>query len=261
MTQIEMKKFLILSLILCNSINSNSQVDLNQYKYAVIPLQYEFLKGKDTYRLNTLTRVLFKEEGFGTYFIGEKLPDDLFKDRCLAVYPDVKKVKGGFFKLRLQIEIKDCNGRVIFESEIGESKENNYKLAHNEALRNAFKSFQRLKYEYKPSPKSEQIEKNKISVETEETTQKDEEIKIEVSEDIEKEKEELILSFTAKVTDVGFQLLDGDGKVVMHLYKSAAKNVFIVKDKNAIVFRLNDKWIYSQNDGIVQSEKEINILF
>jgi uncharacterized protein YegP (UPF0339 family) len=256
-----MKKLIILSIILCFSLKSNAQVDLNQYKYAVVPLQYEFLKGKDKYRLNTLTRVLFKEEGFGTFFTEEKLPSDLFKDRCMAIYPDVKKVKGGFFKLRLQIEIKDCNGRVIFESEIGESKENNYKLAHNEALRNAFKSIQKLNYEYTPLPKSEQQEENEISVKTEESTQNVEEIKVEVSEDMAQTKEELIVTYKAKVTNIGYQLLDGDGTVVMQLCQSAAKNVFIVKDKNAIVFKLNDKWIYSQNDGIIQSEKEIKITF
>ncbi|WP_439153029.1 hypothetical protein [Winogradskyella sp.] len=257
-----MKKLLLLSIIFCFSIKINSQADLNQYKYAVIPLQYEFLKGKDKYRLNTLARVLFKGEGFGTFFTEEQLPDDLFKDRCLAIYPDVKKVKGGFFKTKLQIIIKDCNGRVLLESMVGESKENNHQLAHNMALREAFQSIERLNYEYKPLPKMEEVKENKDASEVEKISQKrSEDLDVEVSKEIVKTNEASIQNFTAKVTENGYQLLDKDSNVVMSLYQSAAKNVFIVKDKNAIVFKLNDKWLYSENTGDNQTEKIIEITF
>ena len=104
-----MKKILIVIAILAFVFKSEAQIEVNNYKYVVIPLQYEFLKGKDVYRLNTLTRVLFKGEGFEAYFNEEQLPEDLFKDRCLVLYPDVKKLSGGFFKKKIQIIIKDLS--------------------------------------------------------------------------------------------------------------------------------------------------------
>ena len=145
-----MKKLLLLSFVLAFMFKSESQSDLNNYKYAVVPLQYEFFKGKDVYRLNTLTRALFKEQGFSTYFTEQELPEDLFKDRCLALYPNVIKVKGGLFKRKVQIIIKDCTGNIIHESDIGDSGENNHQKAYHEALRKAFKSVERLKYKYTP---------------------------------------------------------------------------------------------------------------
>lgn len=264
-----MKRLLILSLLFFFGLNSNAQAELNEYKYAMIPLQYDFLKGKDKYRLNTLTRVLFKGEGFGTYFNEEKLPEDLFKDRCLAIYPDVKKISGGFFKTKLQIIIKDCNGRVLLESQIGESNENNYQLAHNMALREAFKSIENLDYTYTPEIKSENAIVIERSAEDEKKELKKKELQSEVvnseatqitvdTDDIKSETTEV---FDAKIIENGFQLFDATQKRVMILLSTAAANVYLVKDRNAVVFKNNDTWIYSENNGSKKIDKLIKIEF
>ena len=67
----------------------------NNYKYIIVPQQYEFSTEKDQYRINTLTRVLFKGEGFIVYYDLEDLPEDLREDNCLGLYLDLKKIKGG----------------------------------------------------------------------------------------------------------------------------------------------------------------------
>ncbi len=110
-----MKRTLTLLFFLCFAIVAKSQNNhnINQYKYLVLPLKYDFLSSQDKYRLNTLTRYLFKKEGFDVYFDEESLPDDLFKDRCLALYGDVLEVKGGFRKLKLEIVLKDCYGEIV----------------------------------------------------------------------------------------------------------------------------------------------------
>lgn len=153
-----MRKVLVLILILTFVTEAKSQIEINNYKYVVIPLQYEFLENKDSYRLNTLTRVLFKQEGFSTYFTEEELPQDLSEDKCLALYPDVIKVGGGPFKKKVQIIIKDCYGKTILESDIGDSSENNHQKAYNEALRKAFKSIEKLNYSYQPKVSSDNSE-------------------------------------------------------------------------------------------------------
>ena len=42
-----MKRILLLVAIIGLSLKSEAQININNYEYVVIPLQYEFLKGKD----------------------------------------------------------------------------------------------------------------------------------------------------------------------------------------------------------------------
>ena len=266
-----MKKIIILSIFLCFAFKSMAQTDLNNYKYVVVPLQYDFLKGQDVYRLNTLTKFLFKEGGYDVYFEKQQLPEDLFSDRCLALYADVKEVKGGFRKTRLEIILKDCHGELIMKSEVGQSGENNHEKSHHIALRNAFKSIDKLKYKYEPKlndetevkamPKKKEINKTK-----EPESKQNAKLKRKITtQDVENKKEPLVKKnsdlLSAIAIDNGFQLRDEDNRRVMILLKTAAKNVFIVKGKDAIVFRENDKWIYSENDGDVMLRNFLNIKF
>lgn len=84
------KKLVFIVAILFLSLKGFTQKNINNYKYVVVPLQFDFLKGKDKYRTSTLLRHLFKNEGFIVYFDEEGLPEDLFKDRCLGMYVNLK---------------------------------------------------------------------------------------------------------------------------------------------------------------------------
>jgi hypothetical protein len=54
----------------------------------------------------------------------------------------------GLFKTSLQISLKDCKNKQIFLSEEGSSREKEYKKAYQEALRDAFSSFETVSYSY-----------------------------------------------------------------------------------------------------------------
>lgn len=296
-----MKKVLTLIVLACSfALNSNAQQSINDFQYVVIPLQYEFLKGKDTYRLNTLTRVLFQKEGFKTFFNEETLPDDLFKDRCLALYADVKKVKGGFRKTKLEIVLKDCKGDVVLKSDVGQSGENVHEKRHKEALTDAFQSIKKLKYSYK-APKKEVVTVIEKPIEKEEPVekiveQKKEEVTIEVNQDeakvvvkekaiekpelkvesdplenskpkLDQKQKEVIADskkeefLTVKTIPLGFEILDSKSKIIMTLLKTGAADVYLVKGKDAIVFKSGIKWIYSENDGSKETLKELPLQF
>ncbi|ARV09201.1 hypothetical protein BTO05_05935 [Winogradskyella sp. PC-19] len=145
-------------LVLLIGLSAFSQNDLNDYKYVVVPLQFDFVKGKDKYRVNSLTRYLFNSNGFKAVFDEEELPKDLFNNRCLAMYADVVKASG-VFSTKLQIELKDCYGNQIFMSSIGKTKEKDLKKAYPIAIRKAFESVKFLDYKYNPN--SEGALKNK----------------------------------------------------------------------------------------------------
>lgn len=292
-----MKRALILIILTCSFVmKTNAQQSINDFQYVVIPLQYEFLKGKDTYRLNTLTRVLFKKEGFKAFFNEETLPVDLFRDRCLALYADVKKVKGGFRKTKLEIVLKDCKGDIVLKSDVGQSGENVHEKRHQEALTDAFQSIKKLKYNYqapknevvaiadesieneKPAKAIEEQEKEKVIVEvTEESVEiateekpieKPESDNIEKPEPIvnQKQKEGIDNSnktelLKVKTIPLGFEIFDSKSNIIMTLLKTAAADVYLVKGKDAIVFKSGIKWMYSENDGQTEVLKELPIQF
>lgn len=55
--------------------------------------------------------------------ITDSLPEDLFKNRCLALYADAEKLPGKLFKTEIKIVLKDCFGQLVYESEIGSTRE------------------------------------------------------------------------------------------------------------------------------------------
>ncbi len=141
------KIFSILILIMCIS-KSFSQIELNSYKYVIVPNSYNFLKGvEDKYQLNSLTKFLFEKYGFAAMFEDADYPDDLLGNPCLAVTADINN-QSKMFMTKLIVELKDCHNKVVFTSLEGKSKEKEYKKTYQEALRNAFVSIEVLDYKY-----------------------------------------------------------------------------------------------------------------
>ncbi|MFD1063862.1 hypothetical protein ACFQ1Q_11455 [Winogradskyella litorisediminis] len=296
-----LKKIIFVLITLSLTVPSFAQNSINDYKYVVVPLQFDFLKGKDKYRTSTLTRYLFKNEGFEVYFDEEELPKELFNDRCLALYADVLK-SSSFLKNKVQIELKDCYGNVIFLSQKGSTKVKEFADAYPIVIKEAFKSIKALNYAYKFNPNvgykkqtnatSEQVkntteETQKAQAEVQRLKQEVEDLKKqkelakaiadkEIAEkekvkqlDLKKEKnkssetilqEENLINTNllyAQPIDNGFQLVDASPKVVMVITKTAAPNVFTVKGKDAIVFKEDNTWYYSEND----TKTKLNIKF
>ena len=131
------KKLLLLILL---TMSFGLKIEAQNIKYVIVPIQFDFLKGKDQFRANTLLRHLFKENGYEAYFDVEELPDELFKDRCKAMYSNVIEIDGGL-SIKVQIEIKDCRGDLLFISDIGKTKEKDFNKGYKIAIRKAFESF------------------------------------------------------------------------------------------------------------------------
>jgi hypothetical protein len=127
-----------------------AQKKVNDYKYVIVANQFDFVKGADRFQLNSLTKFLFNKQGFTALLADEDFPEELFNNRCLALYADVKKVKGGFLVTKLQIELRDCKEELIFSSKIGISKEKEYAKVYNLAIRDAATSLESLSYKYQP---------------------------------------------------------------------------------------------------------------
>ena len=152
-----MKTKFFSTLITCFIIVSAfSQTNLNEYKYIIVPNKFDFLSEKDQYQLNSLTEFLFNKYGFQAVMEGDKYPEDLMRNRCLALRSDVIK-DSGMFKTKLNVVLKGCNDQVIYTSRQGESREKEFAKAYTAALRAAFKSFEAVNYKYEPKEENAEV--------------------------------------------------------------------------------------------------------
>jgi len=277
-----------------------SQVSINAYKYVIVPNKYDFLKEKNQYQLNALTKFLFEKYGFEALMEGSDYPEDLAVNRCLALNADVLK-DSGLFKTKLSIELKDCNGKTVFTSKVGESREKDYKSAYNLALRDAFESVEALEYKYKPNKnnvatvavnttaknetaseiaqlkqeienlkkekeaKVEKASEKQVSTEKAESLKqqvKKEEAKVLVESKFPKEnKIPTTQALYAQEIENGFQLVDRTPKVVYKIKKTGRENLFLVEGEDAVIYKSGNHWIYEYNTAEGVKQQQLNIKF
>ena len=265
-----------------------AQTDLNNYKYVIVPKKFDFLNEANQYRLNELTEFLFNKYGFDALMEGDSYPDDLLKNRCLSLKSNLIK-DSSLFKTKISVELKDCNDRVVYTSEVGESREKDYEKAYNEAIRNAFKSFEIMNYQYVPKANDEVAE-------TPEATKN-----VEVVQEIKQLKAELELLKAKQAPEIsqietpnakstvqpvtkampsaiqteetasdvlyaqaienGYQLVDSSPKVVYKIKKTSLENVFLVEGLNATLLNKNGQWIMEYYENGTLKQKVLNIKF
>lgn len=283
------KQILIIITLVLIQLNVFAQKSINNYKYVIVPKTYNFLGEEDRYQINSITKFLFNKYGYTAFFQNEEYPDDLKKNRCLAMFANVEQEKG-FLRTKLRIDLSDCNGNIIISSRVGSTNEKDFTKAYNLALRDAFETFQEINYKYEPSKmdsseNAEPMQTQKLVVE-----EKGIENLENVAKPIKEEtKEVAAVVATAKMTttepelgveetnielieeskDVlyaqpienGYQIIDTTPKIVMILLKTAQTNVFIVKDQDAIVYKEEGSWFLSRNNGGKVSIEALNIKF
>ncbi len=274
---------LVFTIFISNAIIGQS---LNEYKYIIIPSEFDFLKYADQHELNSLTKFLFEKEGFKTIYDNVERPADLSNNPCLGLTADVFN-DSGMFTTKLTIELTNCKNQKILASEIGKSKEKDYKKGFQEALRNAFKSVSMLDYNYV----------NKSSVVVKESVQRIEPVNAVSVESVEGEIIEIvevddvvskvedvvepintpnnnvvteIPNNTSSQTDVlekeikvieknanvlyaqanplGYQLVDSTPKVIYVLLKSSQENIYFLRYKKGIVYKENNQWFVEYYD-------------
>ena len=206
-----MKKYLVLFLMI--SFVGVAQ-NLNEYKYAILPSKFSFLKEENAHNLNVLTKMYLQKYGFETYFNNEEAPDEFIQSNCNKIFVDVAE-SSNIFITKLKVTIKDCKGTILATSDIGTSKEKEYRVAYNEALRMAFDNFTELKsHQYQPNIKkvelSNEIVSEAVKGYSQETTS-----------------EVLNRKLSVVTTENGFDLYSVESKLVLSAKVTSLKNVYI----------------------------------
>ena len=263
-----LKKMLFVVSFILFSLYGTAQKDINNYKYILVPKKFDFLKGEDKYQLNSLTKFLFNKYGLEAYFGDDDLPEDLKENRCLALTSEVSDEKGGLFTTKLEIILKDCFGTTVMTSAVGETRTKEYKKAYHEAMRDAFQTFKNLDYTYTVNVnKVEEVSKVQEVPKEDKKTAKETEVKVEEPEkdDVDiltksKEVENADILY-AQAIEEGYQLVNKEPKVVMILLRTSADHIYMVKGKDAIVYKEKGLWIYYESDGETKATKGLIIKF
>lgn len=266
-----------------------SQTNLNDYKYVIVPKKYDFLKEENQYQINSLAKFLFQKYGFETLMEGDDYPLDLAKDRCLALKSNLIN-DSGLFKTKLKIVLKACNDKIVYESQLGETREKEYDKAYNLALREAFKSLETLNYKYEPKETIAIVEEQAVAIEKNETAQEIQKLKQEIEAlkqekiveviTIEPVKEEpakaevitetpneeinmepVLNVLYAQQIENGFQLVDSTPKVVYKIKKTGLDNVYLVENMNATLYKKGDQWILEYYENSTLKQKALTIKF
>jgi len=250
-----MKKTLLLLVLLISGACFAQTVNINNYKYVIIPEKFEFLKEPNKYNLNTLTKMVFEKYGFVTFFSNEKMPDELALNKCKALYGDLLN-ESGMLNTKLNIVFKDCGGKVVYTSETGRSKEKDYKKAYYEALREASASLASLNYKYDESAAVTAVPQTPSAVPAPPAAQTA--VAPATPQPVVVEGQ-----LFAQPTANGFQLVDTTPKVVAKMYKTSQQDYYTAQgdNKNGVIFKKGNDWFfeYYLNDKLV-SEK-LNIKF
>lgn len=286
-----MKIRIINLLVLVYFINTYAvaQSNLNAYKYVTVTKKFDFQKTEDQYQLNSLTKFLFNKEGFISLFDVETKPQELINNACLNLVVKINN-NSNMLTTKLNVELMNCKNEVVYSGD-GKSKIKEYKKAYHEAIRKALEPLKNINYKYNAQLISAVTPIKEVIVE-EPATVKEEipvEVEVEVNETVEEVEaveavevvdvaEETVVKPTivepihkidfhesdilyAQKTNNGYQLVDNSPKVVFVLQKSSVVDLFILKDKNGIVYKKNEKWLieyYTNNELVL---KELNIKF
>lgn len=277
-----MKKIVILTVLILAVYSGYAQNNINNYKYVIVPNSFEFLSSPNEYRLNELSKFLFEKYNFTTFMENDAFPDEVLANGCLALRAHVVD-DSGMLNTKLNIELKNCKGEIVYSTTQGTSREKELGVAYNKALRATFMSFESLNYSYKPDANQiklqtetaiaqEQIVSLKKEIETLKGEKKTPvKMSKEVNNTLTEEKAPVpivkltkaveISEFYAQEIPNGYRVVDSTKKVLFTLWRSNLKDVFIVKDKNAIVYKENGSYIYSSVENGETVSKAMAIQF
>jgi hypothetical protein len=247
-----MKKYFLLLLLLVSTFgfsqSGNVLESINDYKYAIVPAKFDFFKEADTFRLNTNTKMFMEKYGFTAYFDTDKLPEEIASQNCNKVFLNIVEGKS-MFTTKLTVVLKDCRNNVLFTSATGNSRAKEYKVAYNQALREAFNSFETLHHQYngkatgKITPKKEETLVLKESFESPVVTDSGTAV------------------VNAQPIPNGFQLVDTTPKVVLKIYETSNPDIYIASSDIAkgVLVKNNGQWFfeYYENDKLFSQQMDI----
>ncbi|WP_417558085.1 hypothetical protein [Mesoflavibacter zeaxanthinifaciens] len=256
----------IFTLLCCTTLLAQNQ--LNNYKYIVVPNQFKFQKEPGQYRVNGLTKFLLEKQNFTVLLEGDTLPEDVIKNNCLVLKTTAID-DSSMFKTKIKFQFKDCQGKVVYTTEEGESREKKYIVAYNEAVRNAFSSLSNFTHKYEVKETENEAEEVIVTplpkvteaplVKEVDEEEIDEEIEIPIKEGYKNSSNNALTAEAFGV--INYNLKNSQGQTVYTILYSGKEDLYIVKGKDAVIYKINGSWVIATNDNGTLQIKSIDIKF
>ena len=197
----------------------------------IVPIRYDFQKTDNQFLLSTLTKMLLEKEGFKVFY-DNSIPKEVSVTPCKNLKVKVLN-SSGMFTTKLQIILVDCFNNEVFKSEVGTSREKEFKVAYQNALKDAFAKsnfvdFKTTRNEFSSNIQTINQSSNSKSV------------------------------LYAQPTETGFKLIDDKSKIVLILTKTSLPDVFNAEDSdgnNGLFYHKEGQYIFEYlKDNILQKD-------
>jgi hypothetical protein len=256
-----MKTKLLFLLLLVSSYSFSQS--LNNYSGVIIPLKYDFLKTENQYRLATLTKVNLKKAGFEAFYANETFPGG-YNDRCSLLNVDVLK-DSGFLVTKLYVVFKDCNGKVIYKSEVGKSKEKEFDVAYTEALNMAFTSVYALNYKYNGTLSATNTNTPAVSPATVSVASVAVPVTaaaVAVNVPSSGNEPDGSVLFAQPIKN-GFQLVDSTPKVVLKAFKTTNPSIYLASKESlqGVLILKENEWFFEYYEKDTLMSEKIKVKF
>lgn len=276
-----MKKIITLFFLIA-SVSIFAQEELNNYKYIIVPKQFDAFKEMNQYQTSTLVKYILENQGFNVFY-DDDLPIELSANRCLGLLTVL--VNGSnMFTTKTAIAFKDCNSKIVYTTAEGTSKIKEYKGAYNEAIKETLNGLNNFKYKYAEQSSEPVVVSFKNDVKNitpkVEQTETVENKAVEVAENTSNKKNEVVALkpaavplksditpeqvFYAQSIENGYQLVDSTPKIVMKMFSTSKPNMFLAEDstKNSgMVYTENGEWFFEYYEAGKLIKKNLSIKF
>jgi hypothetical protein len=283
-------------LFLLTGLTATSQSVLNNYKYVIVPVQFDGFRSENQHQTSTVVKYHLSQNGFNAYY-ENTLPEEVNMDRCKAARVSLQDQSGAFIT-RVVLVFTDCRGKELYRTQKGESRIKSYVEAYREAIGQAFNSLNGYSYRYRetadpapvviqfrddvkkwpPAPEPASTSGSEVEdlaqplpsgQDKEQTTllpmpvEEMEAVSIADAVAQEKEKEKVTGSLYAQKTETGYQLVDMVPSIRFYLKETSLPNVFLAerKGQNGLLFQVNDRWVFEYYQGPDRMQEELDIRF
>ena len=233
-----------------------SQTSINNYKYVIVPERFNFSKEDNQYGLNTTTKLLLEQKGFAAFVGNADLPPALAANKCNALMADVIQKKG-LFVTNLTLLLKDCQGNIIFKSKEGKSREKEFPVAFDFALKDAFSSLNDVPYKYDSAIATQQQQPVTTPAIPPPAPAPASSAPTPASSPF----TDITGTLYAQAIPNGYQLIDTTPKKVLTLLKTSLQDNFIAEagTSGGIVFKKNGEWFfeYYKDNKLVSQKLDI----
>jgi len=196
--------------------------------------------------------------------------------------------KSTLFRTKTSLTLWDCELKEVFRTHEGTSKSKDFKETYNEAISEAFTSFDVINYVYKEKPKPVEKAEAPITVSFKNDVQKLEEdttesviaqkettnesaVKSMQPEDSDMKKKSPIIDteevpadlLYALRTETGYNLVDSNAQIQYKLLDTSVDNIFLLNQEgaNGVLFYKDGKWFLELSSEGEKEPKELNIKF